>query len=52
MYAYNFNKHSVTGYSPYFLLFGRSTTTTLYYPKLPIDIILNQHQEPTNEQPN
>ena len=45
MYAYNCTKHSVTGYSPYFLLFGRN-------PKLPIDIILSEHQEPTNEQPN
>ena len=44
MYAYNCTKHSVTGYSPYFLLFGRN-------PKLPIDIILNEHQEPINEQP-
>ena len=43
MYAYNCTKHSVTGYSPYFLLFGRN-------PKLPIDIILNEHQKPTNEQ--
>ena len=45
MYAYNCTKHSVTGYSPYFLLFGRN-------PKLSIDIILSEHQEPTNEQPN
>ena len=45
MYAYNCTKHSVTGYSPYFLLCGRN-------PKFPIDIILSEHQEPTNEQPN
>ena len=45
MYAYNCTKHTITGYSPYFLLFGRN-------PKLPIDIILREHQEPTNEQPN
>ena len=44
MYAYNCTKHSVTGYSPYFLLFGKN-------PKLPIDIILSEHQEPANEQP-
>ena len=44
-YAYNCTKHSVTGYSPYFSLFGRN-------PKLPIDIILSEHQEPSNEQPN
>ena len=45
MYAYNCTKHSVTGSSPYFLLSGKN-------PKLPIDIILSEHQEPTNEQPN
>ena len=45
MYAYNCTKHTITGYSPYFLLFGRN-------PKLPIVIILREHQEPTNEQPN
>ena len=44
-YAYNCTKHSVTGYSPYFSLFGRN-------PKLLIDIILSEHQEPSNEQPN
>ena len=43
MYADNCTKHSVTGYSPYFLLFGRN-------PKLPIDIILSEHREPSNEQ--
>ena len=45
MCSYNCTKHSVTGYSPYFLLLGRN-------PKLPIDIILSEHQKPTNEQPN
>ena len=45
MYAYNCTKHGVTGYSPYFLQLGRN-------PKLPIDIILSEHQEPTNEQLN
>ena len=45
MYAYNCTKYSVTGYSLYFLLFGRN-------PKLPIDIILSEHQEPSNERPN
>ena len=45
MYTYNCTKHSVTGYSPYFLLFGRN-------PKLPSDVILNEHQELSNEQPN
>ena len=45
MYAYNCIKPSVTGYSPYFILFGRT-------PKLPIDIILSEHQEPTSEQRN
>ena len=32
-------------YSPYFSLFERNL-------KLPIDIILSEHQEPTNEQPD
>ena len=45
MYAYNCTKHSVTGYIPYLSIFGIN-------PKLPIDIIINEHQEPTNEQPN
>ena len=45
MYAYNCTKHSVTRYSLCFLLFGRN-------PKLPIGIILSEHQEQTNEQPN
>ena len=45
MQTYKCTKHSVTGYSPYFLLFGRNS-------KLPIDIILSEHREPAGEQPN
>ena len=45
MHAYNCTKHSITGYSPYFLLFGRNH-------KLPIDIVLSEHQKPSNEQTN
>ena len=45
MYAYSCAKHSVTGYSLYFLLFGIN-------PRLSIDIILREHQEQTNQQPN
>ena len=45
MYPYSCTNYSVTGYSPYFTLFGRD-------PKLQFDIILREHQEPSNEQPN
>ena len=45
MYVYNSTKHSVTEYSPYFVLFRRNL-------KLSIGIILCEHQEPTNEQLN
>ena len=45
MHTYKCTKHSVTGYSPYFLLFRRNS-------KLPIDIIVSEHREPAGEQPN
>ena len=45
IYAYNCTKHSVTGYSPYFLLFVRSS-------KLQVDIKLSEHQGPINKYGN
>jgi transposase InsO family protein len=38
IYAYNCTKHDTTGFSPYFLMFGR-------HPRLPVDILLGLPDE-------
>ena len=45
LHAYNCTRHNTTGYSPYFLMFGR-------HPKLPLDIIFGSlNSEETKSYP-
>ena len=44
LYAYNATPHASTGYTPYYLLFGRE-------PKLPVDILLGE-ELPSEDTPN
>lgn len=42
MFSYNVTPHSSTGYSPYFLMYGR-------HPNLPIDFMLGRNTSPCSE---
>ena len=45
IYAYNCTEHSVTGYSPYYFLFGKK-------PRLAVDFILKGQQKIEEDQSN
>ena len=45
IYAYNCTRHSVTSFSPYYLLFGRN-------PRLPTDVILSTYDGNNYEEPD